>query len=35
MSKPGENCRSGCETKDHLTWGECARAGRINVGNLK
>lgn len=22
----GENCSSGCHTKDHLSWGECVRA---------
>jgi crotonobetainyl-CoA:carnitine CoA-transferase CaiB-like acyl-CoA transferase len=27
----GENCRSGCRTKDHANWGECARASRITV----
>lgn len=25
-------CRSGCKTQDHATWGECARASRLNVG---
>lgn len=24
-------CRSGCKTRDHKTWGECARASRLNV----
>ena len=24
-------CRSGCRTKDHLTWGECARAARLQI----
>lgn len=26
-------CRTGCPTKDHATWGECARAARFyNAG---
>lgn len=26
-------CRSGCKTKDHTSWGECARAARFyNAG---
>lgn len=25
-------CRSGCRTKDHKSWGECARASRLSVG---
>ena len=26
-------CRTGCRTKDHATWGECARAARFyNAG---
>lgn len=24
-------CRSGCPTKDHATWGECARAANLRV----
>jgi len=24
-------CRTGCKTKDHATWGECARAARLRV----
>lgn len=24
-------CRSGCPTKDHATWGECARAARFQI----
>ena len=24
-------CRSGCRTKNHQSWGECARAARLNV----
>jgi hypothetical protein len=27
----GENCRSGCKTRDHASWGDCARASRITV----
>lgn len=25
------NCRSGCVTQDHATWGECARAANLRV----
>lgn len=25
------SCRSGCKTKDHATWGECARAANLKV----
>lgn len=28
------NCRSGCPTKDHATWGECARDMGLQVGDL-
>lgn len=28
----GDNCRSGCKTKDHSSWGECARSARLKVG---
>lgn len=24
-------CRSGCRTKDHNNWGDCARAARLAV----
>lgn len=24
-------CRSGCKTKNHKSWGECARAARVAV----
>jgi hypothetical protein len=24
-------CRTGCRTKDHRTWGECARAARLQI----
>lgn len=27
----GDACRDGCPTKDHATWGDCARAARIQV----
>lgn len=26
-------CRSGCPTQDHSSWGECARAAGIQMGN--
>lgn len=25
-------CRTGCKSRDHKTWGECARSGRLNIG---
>ena len=30
-------CRTGCRTKDHSSWGECARASRLqlNAGDAK
>ena len=28
-------CRSGCLTRDHKSWGECARAARLNVGSVE
>jgi len=28
----GQHCRSGCRTKDHRSWGECARAAHLRVG---
>jgi len=28
----GSNCRSGCLTRDHASWGECARSARMTVG---
>lgn len=27
-------CRSGCRTQDHESWGECARASNISVANI-
>ena len=24
-------CRSGCRTQNHSTWGECARAARLQI----
>ena len=27
-------CRSGCQTKDHASWGDCARAARISTQRL-
>jgi len=27
-------CRTGCRTKDHGTWGECARAASLQVNAL-
>jgi hypothetical protein len=29
------NCRSGCKTKNHASWGECVRAAGVQIGNLK
>lgn len=28
------SCRTGCLTKDHASWGECARAMNLQVGDL-
>lgn len=28
----GDNCRSGCRTRDHDDWGSCARASNLRVG---
>lgn len=30
----GSNCRSGCATKRHASFGECARAANIQIGDL-
>lgn len=30
----GVHCRSGCKSKDHLTYGECLRDAGIQIGNL-
>jgi hypothetical protein len=30
-SNVGSACRSGCPTRDHSSWGECARAARIGL----
>lgn len=27
-------CRSGCPTKDHVSWGACARAARFHTAGL-
>jgi hypothetical protein len=27
-------CRTGCRTKDHASWGECARQSGMQVGDL-
>lgn len=27
-------CRTGCPTKDHDSWGECARTMNIQIGDL-
>jgi hypothetical protein len=36
----GENCSSGCATRNHLTWGECVKSkgavyGNMNAGRTK
>ena len=28
------SCRSGCPTKDHDSWGECARQMNLQIGDL-
>lgn len=31
----GKNCRTGCKTKDHRSYGECLRDSNLQIGNLK
>ncbi len=31
----GDNCTSGCTTKDHETWGECQRAKNQMIGGCR
>lgn len=28
------SCRTGCPTKDHASWGECARQMNLQLGDL-
>jgi len=28
----GDNCTSACQTRDHATWGECARGKGLRIG---
>lgn len=28
------NCRTACSSKDHASWGECARAAKLQLGDL-
>jgi hypothetical protein len=28
-------CRSGCPSQDHQSWGECARASRLQVAGVE
>lgn len=28
------NCRTGCRTQDHASWGECARDMGLQIGDL-
>lgn len=28
------SCRTGCPTQDHASWGECARASGLQIGDL-
>ena len=28
------SCRTGCLTKDHASWRECARAMHLQIGDL-
>lgn len=28
----GDNCRSACREKNHMTFGECARGARLRIG---
>lgn len=27
-------CRTGCSTQDHASWGDCARAANLQIGDL-
>lgn len=27
-------CRTGCPTRDHASWGECARSMNLQIGDL-
>lgn len=31
----GENCRSGCRTRDHKSFGECARSANLQFNGLE
>lgn len=31
---PDHNCRTACVSRDHKTFGECARAARLQLGDL-
>lgn len=31
MSALGENCRSACATRDHESWGACAKAANLST----
>lgn len=33
MGNTLSNCRSGCKTQDHESWGECARSANIGITN--
>jgi hypothetical protein len=28
------SCRTGCPTKDHASWGDCARQMNLQIGDL-
>lgn len=28
-------CRSGCPTQNHSSWGACARASRLQIGDVR
>jgi len=30
----GDTCRTGCRTRDHMSWGECARGASLHVAWL-
>lgn len=29
---PGDNCRSGCATRDHTSFGDCLKAANLRIG---
>lgn len=34
MAEPGEKCRTGCRERTHMSYGECLRAGSVQVAPM-